>query len=332
MTKCAYIAWTLLGLLLFVPLVGCVESPAPSTKESDELRATLVAELDDDQEAEETAPVATAESAAENPAATPTKEDQVAVADSRQDGIDNAQADAAEATSDPNWGTLRGRFLYDGEVPAPRKIKIGGNQPFCAKFPLVSEELVVGEEGELANVFVTLYAKKQKPEIHDSYDKSAQDTIRLDNQNCRFEPHCLFVRTGQTLEIHNLDTDGHNAKLALFSNAGGDTGVIPGGAFSSLTFKKTEMVPAKTVCNIHPWMVAHVAIVDHPYALFSKADGTFEIPNLPVGTWKFRLWHESTGYVKVATRDGKQEDVKRGIIELTITAGENNLGDILLPL
>jgi hypothetical protein len=56
-------------------------------------------------------------------------------------------------------------------------------------------------------------------------------------------------------------------------------------------------------CDIHPWMIGHVLILEHPYAALSDAKGAFTIEGLPEGTYDFRVWHESQGYVKVDTKD-----------------------------
>jgi hypothetical protein len=53
------------------------------------------------------------------------------------------------------------------------------------------------------------------------------------------------------------------------------------------------MVPFK--CDGHPWMSAYAGIVPHPFYAVSAADGTFEIPRLPAGTYTLEVWHEELG-------------------------------------
>ena len=48
-------------------------------------------------------------------------------------------------------------------------------------------------------------------------------------------------------------------------------------------------------CNIHSWMHAFIGVLDHPYFSVSKEDGTFEITNLPPGTYTIAVWQEKLG-------------------------------------
>ena len=53
-------------------------------------------------------------------------------------------------------------------------------------------------------------------------------------------------------------------------------------------FGKPELhFPVK--CDVHPWMGAYVAVMDHPYFDVTEKDGTFSIKNLPAGTYRQKL-------------------------------------------
>ena len=45
------------------------------------------------------------------------------------------------------------------------------------------------------------------------------------------------------------------------------------------------------------WVIAR----DNPYVAVSKADGTFEIKDLPAGELEFLAWHERPGYSTLTT-------------------------------
>ena len=76
----------------------------------------------------------------------------------------------------------------------------------CGKHKLVNEELVVSEDGGLANVVI--FVRSKKVTVHpDLEDGSKADALVLDNKNCRFEPHVGFVQTGQTLTIRQDSYD-----------------------------------------------------------------------------------------------------------------------------
>ena len=53
----------------------------------------------------------------------------------------------AVAAQAEDWGTLTGRFVYDGKAPAPQPLSITKDQEVCSKPPtLVDESLEVGEK------------------------------------------------------------------------------------------------------------------------------------------------------------------------------------------
>jgi hypothetical protein len=66
----------------------------------------------------------------------------------------------------------------------------------------------------------------------------------------------------------------------------------------------------------------------NPYATVSKADGSFEIADLPAEELELQFWHEKAGYIGEMTINGKAEKVSKGRKKMTIAAGETNLGDI----
>jgi hypothetical protein len=65
-------------------------------------------------------------------------------------------------------------------------------------------------------------------------------------------------------------------------------------------------------------MSARVAVFKHPYFAVTKADGSFEIKNAPVGTFRLFVWHEAIGYrggEKGA--EGEKITIKPGVNKLT---------------
>jgi plastocyanin len=226
------------------------------------------------------------------------------------------------------WGTLKGRFVLGGDAAAPAPLTVDKDVQVCGQHKLVAEELVVGEGKGVANVVVFVRDKsvKVKPELA-AAAKEAKPV--LDNQNCRFEPHVLFVQAGQELVIKNSDTVGHNSNIATVKNAPSNN-LIPAGGEVKATFTKDEAVPAQVTCNIHPWMKGWIVVRDNPYAAVSKADGSFEIADLPAEEVELQFWHEKAGYLGEMTIGGKKETAKKGRMKKAIKAGDNDLGEIVL--
>lgn len=233
-----------------------------------------------------------------------------------------------------DWGDLTAKFVLDGKAPTAKLIVPNKDQEICGKFKLVDEQLVVNPSNNgIANVVVFLYLARgvKPPAIHESYEKTANDPVVLDNKNCRFEPHIVALRTGQPLQVGNSDSVGHNTNITTLNNVGQNV-IVPTGTNMKMTFAAPENNVSPIACNIHPWMKAYAVIKDHPYVGISDADGNVTIKNLPAGKWTFQLWQEAIGYVDTAKQDNKPVKWMRGRVEVEIKKGMNTLGEIKIPV
>jgi len=216
------------------------------------------------------------------------------------------------------WGNLKGKFVFDGAVPDPIKLNITKDTEFCGKHELVDEALVVGAEGGLANVLI--YVRSKEVDVHPDFEATKKDTVRMDIKNCRFEPHLLTIRVGQTLKVRNSDPKvAHNANMQPLGDKGISPNIVKDPEYK---FGKAQTLPIPVVCNIHPWMKGWVLPRDNPYMAVSAEDGSFEIKNLPAGKLEFQVWQEKAGYLEA------MHDWKRGRFEMTIEEGDNDLGVI----
>jgi plastocyanin len=231
------------------------------------------------------------------------------------------------AASADEWATLKGKFVFGGAAPAAGELKADKDVEVCGKHKLLAEELVVGADKGVANVVVFVRDKGVK--VNPEAAKSASAKVVLDNKDCRFEPHVAFVQVGQDLVVKNSDTVGHNSNIATVKNAPSNN-LIPAGGEASLKFTSDEAVPAQVTCNIHPWMKGWLLVRPNPYGAVSKADGTFEIKDLPVGEVELQFWHEKAGYLGEMTIGGKAEKASKGRKKVAIAAGGTDLGEIVL--
>lgn len=229
-----------------------------------------------------------------------------------------------------DWGTLKGRLVYDGDAISPDPVNVNKDVEFCSKHNLVDETIKVGENGGLSGAFVYLYVKKGKSvDIHPDLETPGSEPVVLDNKGCRFEPHAMIVRTGQTLEIRNSDEGiGHNTNAqTLLSNPKFNEQVTSGSPIIKV-FEKSESYPAEVACNVHPWMKSYVLVRDNPYMAVTAEDGSFEIKNVPAGKHEFIFWHEATGNLKKLSVDGKKTS-RKGRAKLEIPAGDTlDVGDV----
>ena len=229
------------------------------------------------------------------------------------------------------WGSLKGRFTYSGKA-AEETIEPTKDTEFCSKHKLLNEEIVVGKENGLQNVFVYLYLnirKGEKVDIHPDYMEGDPKPAVLDNSGCRFSPHAMTVWTRQPFKIMNSDEGiGHNTNAqTLFSNPDFNE-QVPNGSPITKHFEKSEPYPAEFACNVHPWMKAIVLIRDNPYIATSGDKGEFEIKNIPDGKHKLVFCHETKGNLRDLSVGGDETD-RRGTASLEIPAGETlDLGEI----
>lgn len=235
------------------------------------------------------------------------------------------------------FGHLRGRFIYDGEPPKPKPIKIiGFEKEGLEKLKLVDELLVVNAENRgLANVVVYLQVAKDEvlPEMHPSYriapdtpdEKRTRTMSMLDT---RYIPHVLLVRTDEIYLSVSDTVRGYNPNLSLTANHNSCALQPPGGT-QTHEFHHPERMPAKLSDSIYPWMHAWIVIQDHPYMAVTDADGRFEIRHIPAGRRTFRFWHEKSGYIFKVSIDAHQFVWDQGLKTLEIFPGEtSDLGEM----
>jgi len=231
----------------------------------------------------------------------------------------------ASTAAAQDWGDLDGTFLYKGTPPTPNKIRPEKDPEYCGKHDIFDETLTVNKDNKgIANVVVYL-VDATKPKIHPDYDKTAKDKIEVDNENCRFSPHVLGIRVGQTLVVGNKDPIAHNTKADFFKNTPFND-LIPAKGSIEKSFNQEEATPSTLACSIHPWMNGYVLIRDNPYFAISDKDGKISIKNLPAGEHTFIVWN--TKFLTSVTVDGKATTWMRGRVKLNIKKGANSLGKV----
>ena len=242
----------------------------------------------------------------------------------------DGESDGTEVVSTEGWGHLKGKFIVTG-APAPEKITVSGNDvAVCGKFDLVSESIVAGPEGELANVILTLYTPRGDEPVapHESYAKTADASVVMDNKDCRFDPHVTLLRTSQTLVIKNSDPVGHNTKIESQNNPINPI-IPPGQSLEETGFDKPERLPVGASCSIHSWMKGYLVVLDSPYMAATDEQGEFLMENLPAGKHTFTVWHEASGYVSDVQVNGSAKSWSRGRVDVIIRDGETtDLGEV----
>ncbi len=213
------------------------------------------------------------------------------VAAIRAGGGAAAGGEESGAATGTGWGTLRGKFTFQGAAPAMEFISTGGKDADMCGDRVPNQSLIVDPmTNGIANVVV--FARKVS-RVKDA--EAPTEPVVFDQKGCMFLTHVLKVRTGQPMKILNSDPKAHNTAIS----PSGDANInpqLPGGGETTVSFKRSQNAPVTATCSIHPWMKGFVFPRADGYVAVSAPDGTFEIKDLPAGeNIEFMVWHEKVG-------------------------------------
>lgn len=219
--------------------------------------------------------------------------------------------------AEDGYGSISGKFVFKGMIPARVVLhKKGANvkdAAVCAASTLYSDELVIDEKSKgVANIFVFL-RNKPKQGIHPTLKAPPKKKVVFNQKGCRFEPHALLLRAGQTILVKTSDNCAHNTRINPIDNEAHNF-TVPANYKKSipLTFEAGEIMPISVVCDYHSWMKSYWLILDHPYAAISATDGSFKIDKLPAGEYEFFVWHEKVGWLGTDTKKGFKAKITSG--------------------
>jgi plastocyanin len=214
-----------------------------------------------------------------------------------------ASAPAGKAVDAATAGEVTGSVKLDGAAPKMKSINMAA-EPSCSKArtsPAMSEEVVTGDGGALANVVV--YVKSGL----DGYSFPAPaGPAKIEQQGCQYHPHVVAMQVGQNLDVTNADQTTHNIHPIPKDNREWNESQPPGASPIEKSFSREEVaIPVK--CNVHPWMKAYMAVLPNPYFQVTDKDGKFDMKNLPPGTYTLVAWHELYGPSEQTVTIGAKE-------------------------
>lgn len=213
-------------------------------------------------------------------------------------------ADTSGGTVDPaTTGSVKGSVQFSGTVPVTPPISVRGN-PECAAYheggSVPSEEVLV-KNGRTQNVFI--YVKKGL----EGYRFDAPNTpVVIENKNCVYVPHVTGIQVGQPVELLNGDPTLHNIHSYAKNQKAWNLGLPFQNMKQTKKFTNEEvMITLK--CDVHPWMIGYVGVLNHPYFAVTNEAGEFELKNLPPGEYVIEAWHEKLGTQSKTIKIGPQE-------------------------
>lgn len=196
---------------------------------------------------------------------------------------------AAEYSAGPvsNGGTIQGKITYNGKLPAPKKIVITKDPKICGT-SRDEDTFEIAADGGVKSVVVYL------ADIKSGKKFDAEMKPVLDQKGCRYVPHVQVVPLHATLQVKSSDPILHN----VHSYLNGSTVInfaVPPQPGLVLPKKLDKPGGEQLKCDVHNFMTGGLFVASNPYAALTGDDGTFEIKDVPAGSYTIATWHQAAG-------------------------------------
>ena len=135
-------------------------------------------------------------------------------------------------------------------------------------------------------------------------------------KNKKYSPDILPVVAGQEVRFPNLDKIYHNV-FSISPIKSFDLGQYKSTEPPKLvTFEKLGLVPI--FCNIHPEMITYVVVLENNAYAMTDRDGTFQIGNVPSGTYNINAWLPQAKRVsqEIVIQPGQKTEIHLEIAEI----------------
>lgn len=202
-------------------------------------------------------------------------------------GTAGATGQAAPPAAVPaGKGTVKGAVAFSGKTPEKKMLNRAGD-PVCAKTQVAAEDVLVNGNGTLKNVIVRLM------NVPGTYEPP-KDALVVEQEDCMYRPRVQTALAGQTILVKNGDKTLHNVHTYRGSVTLANKAQLAGSPPIEMKFTD-EFSVIKFKCDAHPWMEGYVSITKHPFVAVTGNDGSFELKDVPAGTYKLEAWHEELG-------------------------------------
>lgn len=202
----------------------------------------------------------------------------------------SAQTPSYTAGAVSNGGSIKGT-IKTGSKP-DETLTVNKDNAHCGdKMP--AEKFIIGGDGGLKNAVVMLRG------IIKGKDFASKDNPVVTNKGCKFEPHVMVTREGALMKVRNDDPVSHNSHFFLVEGAKKNNVINLALPKQGLEISRPRILAKAGLlslnCDAHNWMQAWVWVLDHPYAVVTGSDGSFELSDVPAGSYKLTVWHEALG-------------------------------------
>lgn len=199
-------------------------------------------------------------------------------------------------------GSISGTVSLTGKAPAMEELK-RTSDPFCAKTKMKDQAVVENPNHTLKYVLVRVNGA---PPAEPPAEKAA-----INQTNCMYTPRVQGIVAGQTLAVKNGDPVLHNVHTYKGATTLFNQAQVPHTPDIEKKFSDNGAM-LKFKCDVHQWMLGWVWVQNNPYFAVTGSDGSFEIKNVPAGTYQIESWQERMGTKKqqVTVAPGKPATVK----------------------
>ena len=165
---------------------------------------------------------------------------------------------------------IRGKIRFTGTAPAPNALNMSAD-PACMQFFKTSEDVRVSDQGlENVMVYVSSPVATSVP---------IGSAVTLDQRDCRFDPHVLTARAGQTLIVRNSDNTLENVHAFTQVNAPFNIGLPVPMATSHIFDKPEAQIPIHD--DVHRWKSVYVEFSITPATPFQRRGDSMNCSCLP---------------------------------------------------
>ena len=202
----------------------------------------------------------------------------------------SAQTSSYSAGAVSNGGSIKG--IVKASAKPDEKVTVNKDNAHCGD-SLPAEKFVIGGDGGVKNAVVMLKG------IAKGKDFASKDEPVISNKGCKFEPHVVVARQGALMKVRNDDPISHNSHFYLMEGDKKNNVINLALPKQGLEISRPKILSKAGLlslnCDAHNWMQSWIWVLEHPYAVVTGSDGSFDLSDVPAGSYKLTIWHEALG-------------------------------------
>lgn len=203
---------------------------------------------------------------------------------------------ASQASAQYSAGAVSNGGSIKGTIKASSKpdetLKVNKDNAHCGDTQ-PAEKFIIGGDGGLKNAVVKLEG------IAKGKDFESKDDPVVSNKDCKFGPHVMVARAGAAMKVRNEDPLLHNSHFYIMEEGKKNNVINLALPKQGMEISRPKILSKPGLlslnCDAHSWMQGWIWVVEHPYAVVTGSDGSFELKDVPAGSYKMTVWHEALG-------------------------------------